>query len=113
MSEWRIAGEDKTFLYALGPKGTNAFFASFQAAGPERVSREDLAKIVRKASAAPELYEALKALYVAAPTSIDCGSFHHGRTERHLLSEECGPAQAYLAALRTAGAALAKAEGKA
>ena len=39
--EWLIAGEDKSFVYSLGPHGTNAFWAHVQAAGPERISEAE------------------------------------------------------------------------
>lgn len=55
--------------------------------------------------------EALKALYVAAPTSSECRDFHHSKSERHSSGEECAPREAYFAALRAARAAINKAEG--
>ena len=56
-----------------------------------------------------ELLAALRALYVAAPTSTDCNAFHHSAAERHGLGDRCKPAQDYLAALEQAGAAIANA----
>lgn len=57
---WLIAPEDKTFVYALGPGETNRFHAHLQAAGPERVSREELVANARLIATAPELLAALE-----------------------------------------------------
>ena len=58
-----------------------------------------------------ELLAALRALYLAAPTSVDCKDFHHSRSERHALVGECKPAADYLAALSGARIAIAAATG--
>lgn len=60
--EWLIAGEDKSFVYSLGPHGTNAFWAHVQAAGPERISEAEKganAKLI--AACSPENIAALLA----------------------------------------------------
>jgi hypothetical protein len=70
---WLIAGEDRTFVYALGPQGTNVFWASVQAAGPERAEEAEKAANARLIAAAPTLLEVAKlaelyALNEAMPT---------------------------------------------
>ncbi len=54
---WLIAGEDRAFIYALGQGGTNKFFASVKASGPEKVNSDELANIAFLMSCAPELLE--------------------------------------------------------
>ena len=63
MSEWRLADEDKRFIYELGPGGTNRWWAQVQAAGPERASKAECEAVAAKMRAAPELYEALDRLF--------------------------------------------------
>ena len=55
---WQI--DDKTFVYALGPGGTNKFFLSVQAAGPERIGEREKESNARLIAAAPELLAALQ-----------------------------------------------------
>jgi hypothetical protein len=55
-----------------------------------------------------ELLEALKRLYFAAPTSLECSAFHHSKKEQHGYGDECGPAKEYLAALSDSLAAIKK-----
>lgn len=52
------------------------------------------------------LRKALNALYITAPTSLECQHFHHGRLERHAFGAECGPREKYLEALRNTEEAL-------
>lgn len=59
-AEWLIADEDKSFVYALGPGGTNLFWAQVQAAGPEKISAEEKASNARLIAAAPDLLDALQ-----------------------------------------------------
>lgn len=51
---WLVAGEDKTFIYALGPSGTNSFWAQVQYAGVDRISKEEAIANARLIAAAPE-----------------------------------------------------------
>jgi hypothetical protein len=61
---WLIAGEDATFVYALGPVlKSNIFWAHVQAAGPERASREECKANARLIAAAPELLAALEKVW--------------------------------------------------
>lgn len=57
-----IAPEDKTFIYALGPGGTNTFFCQVQSAGPERISKVEKEAVAALMADAPELLEALKVI---------------------------------------------------
>lgn len=57
---WQI--DDKTFVYALGPGGTNKFFLSVQAAGPERIGEREKESNARLIAAAPELLAALQSM---------------------------------------------------
>lgn len=57
-----IAGEDKTFIYALGPGGTNTFFCQVQSAGPERISKAEKEAVAALMADAPALLEALSEL---------------------------------------------------
>lgn len=57
---WLIAGEDKCFVYALGPQGTNAFWANVQAAGPERIEYSEKVANALLIAAAPDLLKALR-----------------------------------------------------
>lgn len=59
---WLLAGEDKTFVYALGPHGTNNFWAHVQTAGPEKISKEEAVANARLIAAAPELLASLVAM---------------------------------------------------
>lgn len=54
---WKIAGEDKTFVYASGPLGTNSFWASVQFAGPERISKHEAEANALLIAAAPDSHE--------------------------------------------------------
>lgn len=56
---WQI--DDKTFVYALGPGGTNKFFLSVQAAGPERIGEPEKEANACLIAAAPELLAACQA----------------------------------------------------
>ena len=89
---WLIAGESATFVYALGPEGTNVFWCDVQAAGRERASRDELIANAHLIAAAPELYEALE----SARTWVD----------------ECGAQAGLQAILDEIDAALAKARGE-
>lgn len=64
------------------------------------------ALIRRQAEQIRELREALQALYVAAPISLECHSFHHSKGEQHSHTQECKPKSAYLEALAASAAAL-------
>lgn len=57
-----------------------------------------------------QLVGALNRLYVAAPTGLECNSFHHSRGEFHSHSEPCKPAAEYVEALAQARAALTAAK---
>jgi len=59
---WLITGEDKSFVYALGPKNTNRFWVNVQAAGPEAIGQEEKEANARLIAAAPDLLAALKAV---------------------------------------------------
>lgn len=59
---WLLADEDKTFVYALGPHGTNNFWAHVQTAGPEKISKEEAVANARLMAAAPELLAALESM---------------------------------------------------
>lgn len=52
-----------------------------------------------------QLVGALNRLYVAAPTGLECNSFHHSKGEFHSHSEPCKPAAEYVEALAQARAA--------
>ena len=52
------------------------------------------------------LRDALLKLYAAAPTTLDCRSFHHSKKEEHSAFSECKPARDYLKSLEAARAAL-------
>lgn len=58
--KWLIAGEDKTFIYALGPSGTNTFFCHVQSAGPERASKAEKEAIAALMADAPAMLDALE-----------------------------------------------------
>lgn len=55
-----IADEDKTFIYALGPGGTNTFFCQVQSAGHERISKKERESVAALMADAPALLEALE-----------------------------------------------------
>lgn len=55
---WLLAEGDKSFVYALGPGGTNLFWAQVQAAGPEKVREEEKAANGALIAAAPDLLAA-------------------------------------------------------
>ena len=57
-----------------------------------------------------QLVGALNRLYVAAPTGLECNSFHHSKGEFHSHSEPCKPAAEYVEALAQARAALTAAK---
>jgi hypothetical protein len=52
---WQIDGG--TFVYALGPGGTNKFFTSVQAAGPERIGELEKEANARLIAASPMMYD--------------------------------------------------------
>lgn len=88
---WMIAPESGTFVYALGPQGTNVFWCDVQAAGKERASSKECAANTHLIAAAPELYEALEQ---AVTSMLDSG--HSGSS----------------VVVKSAKAALAKARGE-
>lgn len=49
-----------------------------------------------------ELREALHALYIAAPVTLECHHFHHSKAEQHSALERCKPKQDYFDALEMA-----------
>ena len=57
---WLIAGENKTFVYALGPMDTNVFWCDAQAAGKERAGKSELEANARLIAQAPRLLDALE-----------------------------------------------------
>lgn len=57
-----------------------------------------------------QLVGALNRLYVAAPTGLECNSFHHSKGEFHSHSEPCKPAAEYVEALAQARAAITAAK---
>lgn len=59
-----IAPEDKTFIYALGPGGTNTFFCQVQSAGPERISKAEKEAVAALMADAPALLGALELLLI-------------------------------------------------
>lgn len=65
-SPWLIADDDPTFVYALGPHGTNLFWVPVQASGPEKIGREEAIANARLIAAAPDLLATLEALMLAA-----------------------------------------------
>lgn len=69
--------------------------------------RQSSALITRQAEQIKDLRRALNALYVAAPISLECHSFHHSKGEQHSHTQECKPKSAYLEALAASAAALA------
>ena len=52
------------------------------------------------------LRAALRTLYLAAPTALDCQDFHHSKAEQHTYEAPCKPRQDYLDALAAARTAL-------
>ena len=66
---WRVAGEDKNFVYALSQSGANSFWAHVQSAGIDRITENEKAANARLIAAAPEMYDALKAL-VESPNTF-------------------------------------------
>lgn len=93
--DWMLACEDKTFIYSLGEGGTNRFWAHVQAAGPEKISKEEQIAVARLMVSAPELLAALR----------DVISWVPGATAWHT--------DAPLKAVENARAAIAKATGAA
>jgi len=69
---WLVA--NKTFVYALGPQGTNVFWAHVQAAGAERADEAEKAANARLIAAAPTLLEALRAV----AHRVQCSSYGMG-----------------------------------
>lgn len=59
-----------------------------------------------------ELVEALKDLYFACPTSLECKDFHHSKAERHAFDQPCKPATDFLLSLAKARAALTSSTGE-
>lgn len=50
---------------------------------------------------------ALKDLFNACPTSLECNSFHHTKINQHEYNERCGPQHDYLMAITHARKSLA------
>jgi hypothetical protein len=79
---WLIAGEDKSFVYALGPIGTNKFWANVQAAGPEKIGQEEKEANARLIASAPDLLICLMALdecYCEAGNELSKAERHQHR----------------------------------
>lgn len=108
--KWQLAGEDKTFIYALGPGGTNTFFCHVQSAGPERASKAEKEAIAALMAGAPAMLDALKSLLDSIP-SLTCESFHHAKKDQHDHDDECPPFERYLAEAIKARALIAKHRG--
>ena len=64
---WLIAPEDKAFVYALGPGGTNSFWAHVQTAGRERIERAETEANAHLIAAAPDLLAELRNIAEADP----------------------------------------------
>jgi hypothetical protein len=69
---WLVA--NKTFVYALGPQGTNVFWAHVQAAGAERAEEAEIAANARLIAAAPTLLEAVKFTHAALMKFAETGT---------------------------------------
>lgn len=67
-----------------------------QAARSGIKARRDVAEQMR------ELRDALHALYIAAPVTLECHHFHHSKAEQHSALERCKPKQDYFDALEMA-----------
>lgn len=52
---WLIAGEDVLFVYALGPRGANRFWAKVEAAGEDRASDDECRANTRLIAEAPAM----------------------------------------------------------
>jgi hypothetical protein len=66
---WLLAGDDKTFVYALNEQGYNRFSAHVQPGhvGPMVwTSTQEIAANARLIAASPEILEALKAVHLDA-----------------------------------------------
>lgn len=79
-----------------------------EALHPCATDSELRAELRRLRAANGALLAALKALYVAAPTTTNCHDFHHSADERHAFGAECKPVADYLAALAGARCAIAE-----
>ena len=91
---WRVAGEDKNFVYALSQSGANSFWAHVQSAGIDRITENEKAANARLIAAAPDMLEALTALLARFDDNPE-------------LSELIGRVE-----IERARAAIAKAEGR-
>lgn len=110
---WRV-GNTEPLLFGR-PQGNGSVPIGF-VYGPSFSERSEVGQRAladaRLCAAAPELLEALRNLYMSAPTSTECNAFHHSKEERHAGFEPRQPAKDYLSALSHASAAIAKATGE-
>jgi len=58
--EFKLADSDGTFIYALGPGGTNSFQAHIQASGPDALTLEDRQSVARMFAESGEMLNALE-----------------------------------------------------
>ena len=113
--EWLIDHRDPRFVYALNVEGYNQFWAHVQGPHTRTFELEANARLIVACNPAAiralladldAVRGALKRLYVAAPTGLECGNFHHSKGEFHRHSEPCKPAVEYVEAIAQAAAAL-------
>jgi hypothetical protein len=75
-SQWKIEGVDKTFVYALNEKGTNAFSLNINNDGrTEHIEQQANALLISKA---PEMLEMVKKLMAYMPKkNIDDANMYY------------------------------------
>ena len=87
-SQWKIEGVDKTFVYALNEKGTNAFSLNINNDGrTELVEQQANALLISKAPEILAMLEELKGIFDKYSVDFESEFFKYKKPLEQLIKE--------------------------